>query len=243
MGAPQPARGLLPDPGPAIAPPMAGPWSDGAVPAARQELWQYLDEVADGSLDGLATGCVPWTGRDVTIHLAETFGRFYADARAGTARGLHPSVRPDELDAENLRAVEDFTGDPNEALRSAADGLLDQVDDLDEPMPHQFGTIPAGLQVLFGLLDLSLHHDDVLVAGGRRHRPGPDTLEAVRPVIVRLFGVDPGQDDPWAVDRRRIGTPGPGLISGLVARDVSRRSICNERFGRRAFGARVSRLV
>jgi hypothetical protein len=76
-------------------------------------------------------------------------------------------------------------------------------------VPHQFGTIPAGLQVLFGLLDLSLHHDDVLVPAGRRHRPGPDTLEAVRPVIVRLFGVDPGQDDPWAVIVVGSGRPAP----------------------------------
>ncbi len=189
----------LPDPGPAIAAPMAGPWSDGAIPAARQELAQYLDEVADGSLDGLATGCVPWTGRDITVHLAETFGRFSRMLDQGRRGDFTPPFALDELDAVNLQAVEAFTGDPDEALRSAAGTFLDQVDDLDDPVPHQLGTIPAGLQVLFGVLDLALHHDDVLVPAGRRHRPGSSTLEAIRPVIVRLFGVDPGQDDPWAV--------------------------------------------
>jgi uncharacterized protein (TIGR03083 family) len=189
----------LPDPGPAIATPMAGPWSDGAVPAARQELARYLDDVADGSLDGLVTGCVPWTGRDVTVHLAETFRRFSRMLDQGRRGDFTPPFTPDELDAENLRAVEDFTGEPVEALRSAAGRFLDEVDDLDEPVPHQLGTIPTGLLVLFGVLDLALHHDDVLVPAGRRHRPEPSTLEAVRPVIVRLFGVDPGQDDPWAV--------------------------------------------
>ena len=94
----------LPDPGPTIAPPMAGPWSDGAVSAARRELSRYLDEVADGSLDELATGCVPWTGRDVTIHLAETFDRFSRMLAQGRHGDFTPPFGPDVLD-DNPRLV------------------------------------------------------------------------------------------------------------------------------------------
>jgi len=196
----------LPDPGSGIAPPVAGPWPDGRA-ASRHELSRYLDDVADGSLDGLATGCVPWTGRDVTVHLTETFRRFSRMLEQGRRGDFTPPFTPDQLDAENLRAVEGFVGDPAVELGTAAIGFLDLVVDLDEPVPHQLGTVPAGLQVLFGLLDLALHHDDVLVPAGRRHRPEPETIAALVPVVERLFGVPPGQDDPWAVILAGSGRP------------------------------------
>ena len=64
---------------------------------------------------------------------------------------------------------------------TAANGFLDDVTDLDEPVPHQLATIPAGLQVLFGLMDLAMHHDDVLSVTGHRYRPQADTIAAVLP--------------------------------------------------------------
>jgi hypothetical protein len=110
-----------------------------------------------------------------------------------------PPFTPDELDAENLRAVAAFTGDASGALVTAATGFLDSLGDLDEPVPHQVGTIPAGLQVLFGLLDIAMHHDDVSAAAGRAYRPAPETIDAVVVVAERMFGMPPGQADPWLV--------------------------------------------
>ena len=192
--------------GPTVVPPLAGPWPDGTA-ATRHELAAYLAEVADGSLDGLATGCPPWTVRDVTVHLAETFRRFGRMLEQGRAGDFTPPFAPDQLDAENLRAVEAFTGDAAGALESAATGFLDRVADLDEPIPHQIGTVPAGLQVLFGLMDLAIHHDDVLVPAGRRYRPGAGTVDAVIPVVERLFGVPSGAADPWGVILVGSGRP------------------------------------
>ena len=179
-----------------MAPQFAGPWPDGLV-ATRHELSSYLDDVADGSLDSLATRCAPWSVRDVTVHLAETFRRFHGMLDQGRAGDFTRPFAPDELDVENLRAVESFSGDAAEALSIAADGFLDALDSLDEPMPHQFGPLPAGLQVLFGLMDISMHHDDVLVAVGRRYRPATETVDVIGPVAERLFGMPADQADPW----------------------------------------------
>ena len=188
------------------ASPFAGPWPDG-IASTRVELRRFLDDVADGSLDDLATGCAPWTGRDVTIHLAETFLRFRRMLDQGRTGDFTPPFTPAELDAENLRAVDSFSGDAVAALEVAATGFLDDLDGLDEPVPHQLATIPAGLQVLFGLMDIAIHHDDVLVPAGRRYRPAPETVEAIVPVVERLFGVAPGEEDPWALILVGSGRP------------------------------------
>lgn len=181
-----------------VAPSFAGPWPDG-VALTRRELSGYVDDVADGSLDALATRCSPWLVRDVTIHVAETFRRFQRMLDQGRGGDFTPPFTPDELDAENLRAVAAFTGDPVDALVTAVNGFLDDVDDLDEPMPHQLGTLPAGLQVLFGLMDITMHHDDVRSAAGDGYRPEPETIEAVLAVAERLFGMPADQADPWLV--------------------------------------------
>ena len=93
------------------------------------------------------------------------------------------------------------------ALVTAANGFLDDVTDLDEPVPHQLATIPVGLQVLFGLMDIAMHHDDVLSVTGRRYRPQDDTIAAILPVAERLFGMPPDQDDPWALMVMGSGRP------------------------------------
>ncbi|MGZ4708061.1 MAG: maleylpyruvate isomerase family mycothiol-dependent enzyme, partial [Acidimicrobiales bacterium] len=195
--------------------PLAGPWPDGRG-ATRHELARYLGDVADGSLDRLPTGCEPWTGRDVTVHLAATFRRFGRMLEQGRGGDFTPPFAPDELDVENLRAVESFTGDPVAALDSAANGFLDQVDDLAEPVPHQIGTLPAGLLVLFGLMDVAIHHDDVVVPAGRRYRPRPETVEAILPMVERLFGLPPDQADPWGVVLVGSGRPPIDPDAGLT---------------------------
>ncbi len=179
-----------------VSPQLLGPWPDGTQ-ATRVELAAYVDEVADGSLDPLPTRCEPWSVRDVTVHLTETFRRFQRMLDQGRTGDFTPPFGLGELDAENQRAVDAFTGDATDALVIAVSGFLDELGSLDEPVPHQMGTLPAGLQVLFGLLDLALHHDDVAAAAGRSYRPAPETVEAVAVVAERLFGMPPDQPDPW----------------------------------------------
>lgn len=183
---------------PTVPPHLHGPWPDG-VALSHLELGAYVDDVADGSLDEQSTRCPPWVVRDVTAHLAATFQRFQLMLDQGRTGDFTPPFTPEELDTENLRAVEVFDGPPLAALVAAAHGFLDDVTDLDEPVPHQLATIPAGLQVLFGLMDIAMHHDDVLSVTGQRYRPQPDTIAAIVSVAERLFGMPPDQDDPWAL--------------------------------------------
>ena len=189
-----------------IAPTVAGPWPDG-IAATRLELTRYLDDIGSGALDALPTRCVPWTVRDITIHLTETFRRFGKMLDQGRRGDFTPPFAQDELDAENLRAVAAFRGHPSIELVAAVTGFLDAIVDLDEPVPHQFGTLPVGLQVLFGLMDIVMHHDDVLAADGRSYRPSSDALGALTVVGERLFGMPPDQDDPWLVMLTGAGRP------------------------------------
>lgn len=189
-----------------VPPHLQGPWPNG-VAASRHELVAYVDDVRDGALDDRPTRCSPWSVRDVTTHLAATFQRFQRMLDQGRTGDFTPPFAQDELDAENLRAVESFRGQPLEELVRAASGFLDDVDRLDEPIPHQLATIPAGLQVLFGLMDIALHHDDVVSVAGRRYRPGPETIDTIVPVAEHLFGMPPGQADPWAVIVVGAGRP------------------------------------
>lgn len=171
-----------------------GPWPDGRV-LVRREIDAYRRDVADRSTDDLPTRCDPWTVGDFTVHLAVTFERFRRMLAQGRAGDFTAPFASDDLDAENLRAVESFSGDPLHTLVVEAHGFLDDVGDLDEPMPHQLGTLPAGLQVLFGLMDVAVHHDDVMSARGRRYELPTATVEAIVPVAERLFGLPPGQPD------------------------------------------------
>jgi hypothetical protein len=147
--------------------------------------------------------------RDVTAHLAATFERFGGTLEQGRRGDGTPPFAMDQLDAENLRAVEAFSGDPSAVLAQQADAFLDAVDDLDQPMPHQLGVVPAGLVVLFGLMDLAMHHDDVTAAAERRYRPPRPTIDAISPVVERLFGVPLPADDPWPTMVIGSGRPWP----------------------------------
>ncbi|HKY13335.1 MAG TPA: maleylpyruvate isomerase family mycothiol-dependent enzyme [Microthrixaceae bacterium] len=179
---------------PSIPPPFSGPWPDGHA-ALRIELDRYLDDVRGGAVDGLITTCDPWTVRDVTAHLTQTFRRFTHMVEQGRNGDFTPPFPPEELDAENLRAVAEFTGNPTAELPIAAHEFLELVDDLDEPVPHQLGTLPMGLQVLFGLFDLAMHHHDVLAAAGGTYEPTSAALEAIRAMGERLFQLP--SDVPW----------------------------------------------
>jgi uncharacterized protein (TIGR03083 family) len=156
---------------------FAGPWPD-IRPLVRAELDAYAAAVAamDG---GLPTRCRPWTVTDVTRHLAATFERFVAMLEQGRRGDLSPPFPPDQLDAENLRAVEQLSGDPDARLRAAAERFLDLGADPDEPMPHQVGTVPVGAHLVFALTDLAVHHDDVAHAAGAAYQPPPEVVDTL----------------------------------------------------------------
>jgi uncharacterized protein (TIGR03083 family) len=158
-------------------------------------------------LDDEPTRCVPWSVRDVTAHLAATYRRFQRMLDQGRSGDFTPPFAPDELDEENLRAVEAFEDEPLDALVTAASRFLDDIDDPDEPVPHQLATLPASLEVLFGLMDIALHHDDVISVDGRRYRPPAETIDAIVPVAERLFGMPPDQPDPWSIIVIGAGRP------------------------------------
>jgi uncharacterized protein (TIGR03083 family) len=179
-----------------IAPQLAGPWPDVLV-STRHEVDAYLADVGGGALDGEPSACEGWSVRDVTAHLAATFTRFDAMLRQGRTGDFTAPFAPENLDDENERAVRDFEGDPATVLRDSATSFLDAVDDPDEPVPHQLGTLPAALQVMFGLMDTSMHHDDALFSTGRRYRPSDDAVAAMAVAAERLFQLPPPTGDPW----------------------------------------------
>jgi uncharacterized protein (TIGR03083 family) len=182
---------------PIVEPYLAGPWPP-AAELVRAELSAYLDAADDPDVMGLPTRCSPWTVRDLTAHLAMTFKRFARMLEQSRAGDLSPPFARDELSAENLSAVAGFTGDPRAELRRWAEGLVAAATDPDEPMAHQFGPIPVGLQLLFGLDELVIHHDDLAGALGGSYRPPGPVVQALVPVWERALGsLAPGADD-WA---------------------------------------------
>lgn len=175
---------------------VLGPWPM-HIELMLDELDAYLDDVRDPALRYVQTRCVPWTVADVTGHLAETFRRFSAMLRRSRAGDLSPPFRPGELDEENRRAVAAFRGDANSALEAAVHRFAGAVDDPEELIAHQLGPIPVSLQVLFGLADLAIHHDDVAAASGGDYRPPHVVVEALAEVWTRSPGGLPPGPDPW----------------------------------------------
>jgi uncharacterized protein (TIGR03083 family) len=175
---------------------FAGSWPD-IREQVRAELDAYAAAVA--SIDGrLPTRCPPWTVTDVTRHLAATFERFVAMLEQGRRGDLSPPFPRERLDEENLRAVEQFSGDPDTRLRAAAERFLGLGADPDEPMPHQLGTIPVGAQLVFALTDLAVHHDDVAHAAGERYQPPPEVVETLVATYRRLGFWEESDAPGWA---------------------------------------------
>lgn len=184
-------------------PASAVPWPD-AVDWSHRELRAYLDAAADPAVQARPTRCPPWTVADLSAHLAATFRRFadqLENARAGSLAA--PFARGD-LPGENLRAVRDFRGDPLSELAGHAGRFLSSVDAVDEPIGHQFGTIPVGLQVMFGLVELTVHHDDLAHAAGSGYRPDSHVVAAVVGMYRAVFGM-PAGSDPWTCLLRATG--------------------------------------
>jgi uncharacterized protein (TIGR03083 family) len=159
-----------------VEPRFVGPWplvSD----LVRGEVASLLEAAAP--IRELPTRCKPWTVEGVTAHLTQTFRRFGEMLAQGRAGDFAPPFAPHEISQVNLKAVEEFEGDAFVALRRNAESFLAAVTDPDEPMPHQMGVIPAGLQVRFALSEVVLHRDDVEDARGARYRPGEEVVDAM----------------------------------------------------------------
>lgn len=174
-----------------------------------QELTSYMGTASDPPLRELPTRCPPWTVHDLTAHLAETFARFNRMLERGRTEDLRPPFARDDLPRLNLEAVARFEGDALARLRAEATSFIGAVTDLTELMPHQFGPIPVGLQVLFGLNELAIHHDDAAAAAGGGYRPPEAVVEALVPVWERALTGLPDERDSWRAIIRASGrTPG-----------------------------------
>lgn len=179
-----------------VYPVSAIPWPD-AIGWSLRELRLYLAPAADPAVQVLPTRCPPWTVTDLTAHLAATFRRFADQLDKARAGNLDAPFPPDQLPAENLRAVRDFRGDAARELIEQVHRFLDSVGRADEPIGHQRGPIPAGLQVMFGLNELAVHHDDLAHAAGSSYRPCGDVVAALATMYRAVHGMPTGPD-PWA---------------------------------------------
>jgi uncharacterized protein (TIGR03083 family) len=175
--------------------PYRGPWPL-AVRQTRRDLEAYLIAAAPPGVAAQPSLCPAWTVSQVTAHLAETFARFAALLAQSRRGDLSPPFPPAELSAQNLRAVQDFEGDPAAALREQAGRFLGQVADPGELMAHQRGPVPVSLQVLFGLNELAVHHYDVTAPRGPGYRP-PDDVITLLTVLHSRLGALPAGGDPW----------------------------------------------
>ncbi len=170
-----------------------GPWPS-LDALLRTELAAYLIDAERPEVRAGLTRCQPWTGDQVTAHVAETFRRFSAMLARSRTGDLSPPFERSDLSRENLRAVHGFDGDPLLALKAEVEAFCDAATDADEVMAHQFGPIPVGLQAAFGLGELALHHDDLLGVVGERYRPAPATAAAIAKAYAAV------RDDPALVD-------------------------------------------
>ena len=173
-----------------------GPWPP-TTDLVHAELTAYLEDTADPSVHRLPTRCVPWTVTDLTAHVAMTFRRYLELLRRSRAGKLETPFAPEDLPTENLRTVRAFRGDAFQALEASTLRFLHLATDPDEMIAHQFGPIPVGLQILFGLNELAVHHDDVEYASRRRYRPPSSVVRALVPVWERVLGGLPPAKDDW----------------------------------------------
>lgn len=175
---------------------VKGPWPL-VTDLVRAELRAYLDDARLLEVKALPTRCSPWTVHDLTAHLGLTFRRFAEMLEKSRHGDLSPPFAPEELSARNLQAVGAFEGDPTAALAYEADRFLRAVREPDELMAHQYGPIPVSLQVLFGLNELAIHHDDLQEARGSSYRPDDRVIEVLVPVHERVLGGLAPATDSW----------------------------------------------
>jgi len=171
-------------------PASAVPWP-AALDWSAAELRGYLTAAADPALQGLATRCPPWTIRDLTVHLAMTFRRFADQLRNANAGDLTAPA---------------FRGDPQQVLRRQAGRFLHSArrSPPGQLMGHQRGPVPVGLQVLWGLSELTVHHDDLADAMGSSYRPSDAIVAALAAMKQAIDGFDAG-GDPWLAYLRSTG--------------------------------------
>lgn len=174
---------------------MTGPETSPPWPYAtallRAELDRYLADAALPDRQQLPTRCPDWAVREVTVHLVCTFSRFRIMLAQGRAGDFTAPFEVHQLSAENLRAVRAYQGtDPCGELRATIGGFCSALRHGDERIPHQLGPIPVALQVLFGINELAIHHDDVAAAAGLGYQPPPATLDVLTHVWQRRHGRD-----------------------------------------------------
>jgi hypothetical protein len=107
----------------------------------------------------------------LTAHLAATFTRFGDQLDRARQGDLDRPFPREQLSAVNLRKVNEFQGDPVVELDRRARLFLDAARTPDQLMGHQLSPIPVGVQVMFGLNELAVHHDDLAQAIGSCYRP------------------------------------------------------------------------
>lgn len=186
-------------------PPAVIPWP-AALDWSAAESRSYLAAAADPAVQGLATRCPPWTVRDLTTHLAATFQRFADQLDKANAGDLTAPFEPGDLSRENRRAVDLFRGDPAQALNEQATRFLQQArrGQAGQLMGHQRGPVPVGLQVMWGLSELTVHHDDLAHATGTSYRPGDSIVTALVVMKEAIDGFH-AEDDPWLDYLRSTG--------------------------------------
>lgn len=167
------------------------------VDLLRAETAAYLADVADRVAS--PTRCPAWDGRGLTAHLAATHERIADLLRATRAGPCGPPFPVTQLAAVNQReaaAIVEGPDDEVDRLAAAVDAVLALVDDPDEPIAHQRGLVPVGLQLAWLLGELAVHHDDLLAdAGGRE--PGSDVVAVVAPAYEVLAGLPRAPLTSW----------------------------------------------
>lgn len=176
-----------------------GPWA-AVNQLILRELAAYLDDAVRLDLRHAATRCHPWTGDELTAHLAATFSRFSEMLERSREGDLTAPFDRSALAIENQRSIRAFIDNPTGLLQSAAERFCALADDPVEIMAHQFGPIPVGLQAIFGLNELAIHHDDLLAADGRSYRPEPDVIDALVGVWAGPLGAPAvlAAEDRWS---------------------------------------------
>jgi uncharacterized protein (TIGR03083 family) len=186
-------------------PPSAIPWPM-AVDWSAIELGSYLTSAADPAIQRVPTRCPPWTIRDLTAHLAATFRRFAGQLDKADSGDLTAPFGPGDLSRENLTAVELFRGDPLQELERQATRFLGQArhSRVGRLMGHQRGPVPVGLQVMWGLNELAVHHDDLAAAIGTSYRPSDRVVAALAGMKEAIDGFQAGGDS-WLDYLRSTG--------------------------------------